>query len=115
MQSVIGEGWRRLAIYLPLSSSVLQNGWSIVFKTSLLFWLLMRSRSSQMLDIIFPLISLIYTDIPRIRAYLCYLWESLFPLITLIYTDIPRICVHPSYLWEINNTLHIFVAKRIVV
>ena len=54
----------------------------------------MRSRSSQMLDIIFPLISMIYTDILRIRVHLCYLWESLFPLISLIYTDIPRIRVH---------------------
>ena len=61
MQSVIGVGWRRLAIYLSLSSSALQNGWSIVFKTSLLFWVaLMRSRSSQMLEIIFPLITLIF-------------------------------------------------------
>ena len=72
MQFVIGEGWRRLAIYLSLSSSALQNGWSIVFKNSLLFWVaLMRSRSSQMLDIIFPLISLIYTDIPRICVHPC--------------------------------------------
>ena len=23
------------------------------------------------------------------------LWEKYFPLISLIYTDIPRICVHP--------------------
>ena len=69
MLSVIGEGWRHLATYLPLSNSALQNGWSIVFKTSLLFWVaLMRSRCLQSAGHYLPTD---YTDLHCYSAYLC--------------------------------------------
>ena len=93
MQSVIGEGWRRLAIYLPLSSSVLQNDWSIVFKTSLLFWVaLMRSRGSQNAGHYLPSN---FTDLHWYSAYPCL---SVLSVGVFVPTDFTGLHWYSAYL-----------------
>ena len=59
-------------------------------------------------DIILPLITLIYTDIPCIRVHLCWSVGHYCPLITLICTDIPGIRVNPcaSVGHQFSHRLH---------